>query len=345
MPLTTTTAGGFMSAEHTRRRFIKNTGIIALSPLLINSLQAQTAKTPLNSFVKTSTAEEVTAGLNLSGKTFLVTGANSGLGFETSRVLALRGGHVIAVARSMEKAQEACAKIKGKTTPIACELADFNSVVACSKAVQALGTPIDGLICNAGIMQLPELEQVYGLEKQFVVNYLGHFILTQRLLPQVQAAPQGRLIMLSSGYYTKAPVGGIEFDNLSGEKNYDGLTAYGQSKLAMALFSNELARRYKDTTVTSNAVLPGVINTNLGRHMSTFMQVAANLIGWTFMKSVEAGAATSCYVATNPALAKTTGEIFDNCNPFTPEGTNLSDPALAAKLWDVSMELTKQYLT
>lgn len=334
-----------MSGSITRRRFIKQSSLIALAPALSPLIgQTQTPNPPIGSFGKSSTAEQVTAGLDLSGKTFMVTGANSGLGFETSRVLALRGGHVIVVARSMDKAKEACSKIAGKTTPAACELSDFDSVISCSQAVQALNTPIDGLICNAGIMQLPELEQVYGLEKQFVVNYLGHFLLTQKLLPQVKAAPQGRLVMLSSGYYTKTPANGIDFDNLSGSKGYDPLLAYGQSKLAMALFSNELARRLQDTKVTANAVLPGVINTNLGRHMSTFMRVTASLIGWTFMKTVEEGAATSCYVATHPTLASVSGHMFDHCNTFEPEGPHARNAALAARLWDTSMELTKSYL-
>ncbi|WP_235015330.1 SDR family NAD(P)-dependent oxidoreductase [Oceanicoccus sp. KOV_DT_Chl] len=295
-------------------------------------------------FGEDSTAEEVTAGLDLSGKTALVTGANSGLGFETARVLSLRGAHVIAVARTLEKANTACASFSGPTTAVACELSDFDSVVACSQQVQALNKPIDMLICNAGIMELPELEQVYGLERQFVVNYLGHFLLTQKLLPQVQAAEQGRLIMLGSGRYKSAPAEGIQFDNLSGEKNYDPLTAYGQSKLAMSLFARELSVRLGTSTTTANSVLPGVIMTNLGRHMPTSKIIMAKLMGWTFMKSVEAGAATTCFTATHPSLAKVSGHVFKDCNPYTPEGPHMNDAELSAKLWDTSMELLQQYL-
>jgi len=244
----------------------------------------------------------------------------------------------------MEKAEEACARIGDKTTPIACELTDFNSVVAAAETVKALKRPIDVLICNAGIMELPALEQVYGLEKQFVVNYLGHFILVNRLLEQVKAARQGRIVVLSSGRYKSAPPDGIQFDNLSGEEGYDPLAAYGQSKLALALFAQELSRRLEGTTVTSNSVLPGVIMTNLGRHLPSWKIMVSKLMGWAFMRSVEQGVATTCYVAARPELAGVSGQMFFNCSPITPEGNHMSDRTLATKLWDVSVELTKDYL-
>jgi NAD(P)-dependent dehydrogenase (short-subunit alcohol dehydrogenase family) len=333
-----------MPLKITCRRFIQYSSALVIGALLISIGCTQTPDSNTGPFGKESTGEEVTAGLDLSGKTVLITGANSGLGYETMRVLAMRGAHIIALARNMEKAQKACDSIEGKTTPVACELTDFNSIVESTKTIKALNQPIDVLICNAGIMELPELEQVYGIEKQFVVNYLGHFILTNRLLDQVKAADQGRIVMLSSGRYKSAPPEGIQFDNLSGEKGYDPLTAYGQSKLAIALFSQELSRRLEGTTVTSNAVHPGIIMTNLGRHYPTWKIKLSKLIGWTFMRSVEQGVATTCYVATNPELAKVSGQMFFNCNPITPEGNHMSDRALAAKLWDVSVELTKDYL-
>jgi NAD(P)-dependent dehydrogenase (short-subunit alcohol dehydrogenase family) len=333
-----------MPLKITCRRFIQYSSALVIGALLISIGCTQTPDSNTGPFGKESTGEEVTAGLDLSGKTVLITGANSGLGYETMRVLAMRGAHIIALARNMEKAQKACDSIEGKTTPVACELTDFNSVVACTEIIKGLNQPVDVLICNAGIMELPELEQVYGIEKQFVVNYLGHFILTNRLLDQVKAADQGRIVMLSSGRYKSAPPEGIQFDNLSGEKGYDPLTAYGQSKLAIALFSQELSRRLEGTTVTSNAVHPGIIMTNLGRYLPTWKIKLSKLIGWTFMRSVEQGVASTCYVATNPELAKVSGQMFFNCNPITPEGNHMSDRTLAAKLWDVSVELTKDYL-
>lgn len=312
--------------------------------ILLLSSCAQKSGSPGGPFGAKSTGEEVTQGLDLTGKTILITGVNSGLGYETMRVLAMRGAHIIGLARTIEKAQEACARIGGKTTPVACELTDFNSVVAAAETVKALGMPIDVLVCNAGIMELPKLEQVYGIEKQFVVNYLGHFILVNRLLDQVKAAQQGRIVVLSSGRYKSAPPEGIQFDNLSGEKGYDPLAAYGQSKLAIALFAQELSRRLEGTNVTSNSVLPGVIMTNLGRYLPSWKITVSKLMGWTFMRNVEQGVATTCYVATRPELATVTGQMFFNCSPITPEGAHMSDRALATKLWDVSVELTKEYL-
>jgi WW domain-containing oxidoreductase len=199
------------------------------------------------------------------------------------------------------------------------------------------------LILNAGIMALPQLEQVDGLEKQFVTNHLGHFIVGNRLLPQVQAAPQGRVVVLSSSGYQWAPATGIEFDNLSGEREYEPNKMYGQSKLANHLFARELARRLQGTITTANSVHPGVIFTNLGRHFPQWQIFLARMIGWTFMKSVEAGAATTCYVATAPALASTSGHYFADCNPESPGG-NMENDALAAQLWAVSAEITAPYL-
>lgn len=299
---------------------------------------------PIGPFGKDSTAEDVTAGLKLSGKVALVTGVNSGLGAETLRVLTLRGAHVLGTARTLEKATAACAAAGTRATPLALELTDFNSVARCADEVRLMGVHLDMLVCNAGIMALPTLEQVYGIEKHFVVNHLGHFILVNRLLDRVLAAPQGRVVVVSSRGYIWAPPEGIEFDNLSGERGeYDPNRAYGQSKLANGLFSLELARRLRGTAATSNAVHPGIVKTHLGRHFNRWKQVLGELIGWTFMKSIAAGAATQCYVATNPRLDGVSGCYFANCNPEVP-GELMRDAALAARLWTVSEELTRRYL-
>ena len=295
---------------------------------------------PLGPFTAESTAEEVTVGMDLSGMTALVTGANSGLGYESMRVLALRGAHVLGTARTLGKATEACASVPGQTTPLALELTDFPSVVACAAAVAALGKPLDILLCNAGVMEVPTAEQINGIERHFVTNHLGHFLLTQRLLPLLTAAPQGRVVVVSSGAYKQAPAAGIEFDNLSGTRDYEPRKAYGQSKLANYLFVRELARRLEGTRVTANALQPGVIMTNLGRYLPWYQIALARLIGWTFMKSVDAGAATQVYLATWPKLAGVSGYFFKDCNPFLPGGNMENDP-LAAKLWAVSEDLTR----
>jgi len=300
---------------------------------------------PVSSFNADSTTLEVTEGLDLTGKTALITGCNSGLGFETMRVLSMRGASIIGAARTLEKAEAACAQLSGETFAVACELTDLSSVAACGSTVRSLNKPIDMLILNAGIMALPELEQVNGIEKQLFVNHVGHFALTSYLLDQVKAANQGRVVVVSSSGHTFAPEAGIEFDNLSGERGYEPWKMYGTSKLANGLFALELNKRLADSNsnTTANTVHPGIINTNLGRHFPWWQRIAANLFGWAFMKSTEAGAATQTYVATAPALADTSGYYFADCNPITPDPRML-DEAQAAELWRVSEQIADGYL-
>jgi NAD(P)-dependent dehydrogenase (short-subunit alcohol dehydrogenase family) len=299
---------------------------------------------PLSPYTAASTALEVTDGLDLSGKTVLVTGATSGLGLETMQVLASRGAHVLGTGRTLEKAAAACASVTGQTTPLALELTDFPSVVACADAVQALGVPLDVLVCNAGIMALPTLEQAYGLEKQFVTNHLGHFLLVNRLLEPLQAAPQGRVVVVSSSALKWADETAIEWDNLSGERDYDASRAYGQSKLANSLFSLELAQRMADTRVTSNAMNPGAVLTDLQRHAPGWAVTLGNVLGPAFMKSPAEGASTICYLAADPRLAGVRGRYFIDCNPVAIGG-NSENRELAARLWTVSSDLVRQYLT
>jgi len=299
---------------------------------------------PIGPFGADSTAEQVTAGLDLTGKTALVTGCNSGIGYETMRVLALRGAHVYGAGRTLAKATAACRRVDGHATPVVIELTALDSVVAAAEQIRDQAAALDMLICNAGIMELPQLEQVDGIEKQFFVNHLGHFVLVNRLLDRVIAAPQGRIVNVSSGAAVRqAPAQGIEFDNLSGMRGYDPGTAYGQSKLANVLFTLELARRLRATSATANALRPGVIPTNLGRHMPRWKTWALENLGGSFTKTIAQGAATTCYVATSPALAKASGYFFNHCNPHRPGG-HTENTDLAARLWQVSAELTAGYL-
>jgi NAD(P)-dependent dehydrogenase (short-subunit alcohol dehydrogenase family) len=332
-----------MSSDVNRRQFIKAASTVAAVSVLPgcgpDEGGVRPEGVPIGPFGADSTAEEVTAGIDLTGMTAVVTGANSGLGLETMRVLALRGAHVLGTGRTAEKAETACAGVEGHATPIVLELTDLDSAARAADEIRAMTTSIDMLICNAGIMALPEREQVNGIEKQFFVNHLGHFAFATRLTDRVVAAPQGRVVMVSSMGHVWAPDEGIEFDNLSGERDYDPNKMYGQSKLANGLFAFELARRLEDTNATANAVHPGIIMTNLARHFPQWQQIAGRLIGWTFMKSVEAGAATTCYVATNPALAEVSGYYFSDCNPLVPS-QKMMDAELAARLWETSEELT-----
>lgn len=286
-------------------------------------------------FGHATTAEQVTAGLSLAGKTMLVTGCNSGLGLETLRVLALRGAQVVGTARSIGKARVACASVTGQTVPLACELSDPASVRDCVASVAAAGISLDALICNAGIMGLPKLQLVHGYESQFFTNHIGHFILVTGLLGQL--TPTGRVVMLSSIAHTRARPGGIEFDNLNGSKGYDPWRFYGQSKFANLLFAKELARRLSGTQQTANAVHPGVIRTNLIRH-NPLLNMAAAVVSPLFLKTVAQGAATQVYVATNPALAHVSGEYLADCNVAAPRADALS-ASTAQRLWDVSEQI------
>lgn len=283
-----------------------------------------------------STAEQVTAGLDLKGKTYLVTGCNSGLGHEALRVLTLRGAKVVGTARTVEKAREACATVKGETVPLTCELSDPKSVRACVAAVKAAGLQLDGIIANAGIMALPKLEKAFGYELQFFTNHIGHFILVTGLLDAL--TPEGRVVMLSSAAHKGAPKGGIQFDNLDGSKGYGDWANYGQSKIANLLFAKELARRFQGTRRTANAVHPGVIKTNLGRHMNPLAGLVFGIVGPLVLKSVPQGAATEVFVATHPSLAGVSGQYFADCNVARPRA-DAEDAELAKKLWDVSEQI------
>jgi WW domain-containing oxidoreductase len=287
-----------------------------------------------------STAEDVTAGLSLDGQTVLVTGCNTGLGYETMRVLALRGAQVIGTARSEESANRACASVPGNAIGISCELTNPLAIRACATAIRSREPRIDAIICNAGIMALPKLELVRGYEAQFFVNHVAHFILVTELLDAL--ADHGRVLVLTSVAHWLAPRGGIEFDNLSGQRSYKSLRAYGQSKLANILFAKELARRLAGTTKTANAVHPGVIpGTNLLRHMKlpqVAQTIGAKVLTPLIFKTVPQGAATTCFVAANPAARAVSGEYLADCRIGRPR-SDANDRELAKRLWDFSAQI------
>jgi NAD(P)-dependent dehydrogenase (short-subunit alcohol dehydrogenase family) len=335
-----------MTTTYTRRKFLQQTGLlatlVALPPALLARIISEAP--PVSAFDESSTAEQVTEGLDLSGMTYAITGCNSGLGFETMRVLALRGAHVIGIARTREKAEVACESVGGHTTPEYLDLMQWDSVVSCADRIRQMSTPLDGLICNAGIVALQERELANGVEKHFCVNHLGHFILINQLFEQVIAADQGRFVIVSSRAHKRAPEQGILFDDLAWQSTeYDPQVAYGHSKLANALCSRALASRLSGTTATANSLHPGVIVTNAIRNMDPWMQTAAKWLGWLFTKTVEEGAATQTYLATHPDLAGVRGYYFDDCN--IGEGTAyLTDDAMAEKLWTTSEQLTHSHL-
>lgn len=283
-----------------------------------------------------STAEDVTRGLDLTGRTVLITGVNSGLGFESARVLRSRGARILGAARSLANARKVTAELGGDSLPLACDLAEPASVRACVEEVRAAGLTLDVLLCNAGIMALPERTLAHGQELQFLTNHLGHFLLVGGLLPAL--ASKGRVVVLSSAAHAWAPPAGIQLDDLSMAKNYGGNRAYGQSKLANLLFARSLARRFVGTEKTANAVHPGVIATNLARHMNPVVRAVMPLASALAMKSVGQGAATQCYVAVHPDAASARGEYFADCN-VAGTSAHGRDDALAERLWVRSREI------
>ncbi|MFN2375219.1 MAG: SDR family NAD(P)-dependent oxidoreductase [Candidatus Binatia bacterium] len=280
-----------------------------------------------------SSAEEVTEGLDLRGKRILITGVGSGLGQKSATVLAMRGAKVFGAARSEQKAAEACRGFGSDAVPLACELSDPDSVRACVERVRAIGEPLDAVLCNAGIMALPKRELRHGQELQFFTNHIGHFLLVMGLVDQL--TPTGRVVMLSSDAHNMAPKVGIQFDDLSFEKGYRPWTAYGQSKLANLLFARSLARRFEGSSRTANSLHPGVIATNLGRHMNIVARVLFPVAAVVAMKSIPQGAATQCYVTTHPSLAGVNGEYFADCN-VARSSRHGRDAAMAERLWEVT---------
>ena len=283
-----------------------------------------------------STADDVCAGLDLAGKTILLTGCNSGLGEETMRALASRGARIIAAARTVDKARSASASVRGEVIPVACELSEPESVRACVAQVKATGHRLAAIICNAGIMALPELHTQHGWELQFFTNHIGHFILVTGLLDSL--ADDGRVVMVSSGAHFNAPPEGILFDNLDGAKGYKGWTFYGQSKLANLLFARELGKRLEGTGKRANALHPGVIATNLARHMNPIARIGLALGKPLVLKTIPQGAATQVWAAVHPDAGALNGEYLKDCN-VAKSSRQGRDMELAAKLWKKSEEI------
>ena len=268
----------------------------------------------------------------------LVTGGNAGIGFETCRGLLDAGFHVVLCARSAEKGDAAVAELI-KTAPegstaetLVLDLASLESVRAAAEAFISSGRALSVCVLNAGIMALPWHRTVDGYEQQWQVNLLGHFLLCRLLLPAIRSAenPTGRVVHLSSGAHRRHPQA-IDYARLTAEHqsdaDFDRWVAYGRSKLANILFSNELARRLEEegSSVTSNALHPGLVATNLltnaGGDRSRGIPVAD-------------GARTSIYVASSPEVEGCSGGYYSNCELVTSDGarTEISSSDEAARL-------------
>lgn len=305
-------------------------------------------------FGSATTAEQVTAGIDASNLTVVITGGASGIGLETSRVLALRGAHVVIAARNMEAANEAKQTIlksneNAKIDVLQFDLSSLNSVKVFADNFLALNLPLNILINNAGIMFCPYQLSQDGIEMQFATNHLGHFYLTNLLLDKMKSTAsatgiEGRIINLSSIAHLRTYEEGIKFDAINDKKSYSDKKAYGQSKLASILHANELSRRLKEegANITVNSVHPGLIMTNLMKYSLTFMRIM-KLLTYVFWKNVPQGAATTCYVAVHPDMKGVSGKYFLDCNEW-PASDFARDPQLAKKLWDYSNHLLESVL-
>jgi NAD(P)-dependent dehydrogenase (short-subunit alcohol dehydrogenase family) len=299
------------------------------------------AKTPFNS---KSTAEEVLEGVDLAGRTILITGCSGGIGLETMRTLALHGAHVIGLARSLDGAQRACSQVDGTTTPVACDLSDLRSVETAAKFILDRFRTVDVVIANASITGTKERAQRYGIEMQFLVNYLSHFLLVNRLLPIISDATGRVVIVSSSASKNQAPKEGILFDDLDGQCGYTASKFYGQSKLALAIFAKELSRRLKPRGISANLLHPGAVrgtdlNRNVGFPLSAVLAVAQ-----LFFKTPAQGAAMQCLLAASPLVKGATGGYWANCQ-IAEGSAYLADQNMAKRLWTISEELMTRNLS
>jgi NAD(P)-dependent dehydrogenase (short-subunit alcohol dehydrogenase family) len=304
------------------------------------------------SFNQQSTTDDVIAGIDLRGKTAVVTGASAGLGIETVKALAGAGARVVMVARDQARLEAAVDVVRQQLADAVLEtrlmdLADLASVRAAADDLRQRFPAIHLLINNAGVMACPFERTKDGFEMQFGTNHLGHFLFSCLLAPALLAAAPARVVTLSSAGHK---FGGIDFEDPNyRHRDYEKWQAYGQSKTANALFSVALNERLSGRGVTANAVHPGMIVTELGRHLDRSdienLQSRASEQQQQF-KSIPAGAATSVWAATSPDLDGRGGLYLEDCQVGQPEqggSDGYTDYALdtqaAEALWRLSEEL------
>ncbi len=301
-------------------------------------------------FGATTTTDEVLAGVDLSGKRVLVTGASAGLGVETCRSLAAHGAQVVGAARDLDKARAATAGIPGLEL-IQLDLADLASCRAAADALVRDGRRFDIVIANAGVMACPRGQTKDGFETQFGTNHLGHFVFVNRIAPLIKDG--GRFVSLSSAGHRFSDV---DLDDPNFERTpYTEFGAYGRSKTANALFAVGFDKRHKHRGVRGVAIHPGGIQTELGRHMTpelvqqmmssiTAANAAAGKPAFEF-KTIPQGAATSVWAATAPGDL-VGGTYCEDCHVAERQEEGRGgvrgyaiDPARADALWALSEEM------
>lgn len=299
-----------------------------------------------------TTTDEVLDGIDLTGKTVLITGGSSGLGAETARAMAASGAEVTITARSQEKGQGTADQIKastGKTISVeALELGSGKSIRAFAERINSAGRKFDLLINNAGIMACPEGTTEDGFEMQFGTNHLGHFLMTCLIAPSLKDG--GRVVVLSSSAHQMSDVMFGDIDMKIG--GYERWKSYGQSKTANALFAVELNKRLASRNIEVFSVHPGVIGTGLTKHLRIrdfLMFIPLMLIGAVKRKSVPAGAATQCFAGTAPEISGEGGGFLADCKiaKISPEKERKMtvvwpyaiDHKAAKHLWALSEEM------
>jgi NAD(P)-dependent dehydrogenase (short-subunit alcohol dehydrogenase family) len=279
---------------------------------------------------------------DLEGRTFLVTGVNSGIGFFAAAALAARGGKIFLGCRSVEKAEATAAALRAQAgaggaalalEPFAVDLGDLSSVRSAAAAFVARGVPLHGLVNNAGVAGVRGLTRD-GFELTFGVNHLGPFLLTRLLEPALRAAAPARVVNVASNAHRGAS--GIDFAALRRPtRSLVGWPEYGVSKLCNILFTRELARRWAGTGVTSYALHPGVVATGLWRRIP---QPLRWLMTRAMISSKE-GSQTTIFCATAPELAAASGRYYRDEHEARPTAV-AEDDALAARLWEESERMT-----
>jgi retinol dehydrogenase 12 len=274
---------------------------------------------------------------DLGSRTFLVTGGNTGIGRATALGLAQRGGRVFVACRSAAKGSEAVAAIKASSGNdsvwfISLDLADLDSVRACASDFLGRGEPLHVLVNNAGIGGARGVTR-QGFEMTFGVNHLGHFLLTQLLLERLTDSAPARVVNVSSDAHYQAK--GVDFDALRRPaRGITGLHEYAVSKLCNVLFTQELARRTAGTGVTTYALHPGVVASDIWRRIPWPVRPLVT----RRMLSVTDGALTSLYCATSPEVAEVSGRFYEKCAERTPSPVATVD--LGRELWSRSAEWT-----
>lgn len=278
----------------------------------------------------------------MQNKTVLVTGGNAGIGLETARALAKLGATVVIVARDANKGEQAVADIKSTTgnnnvSFMKCDLGSQKQVRQLVADFKARHDRLDVLVNNAGAFFSEYGETEDGIERQFAINHLGPFLLTNMLLDLMKASAPARIVNVASRAHYR---GWINFDDLNFKNGYDGfIKAYGQSKLANVLFTHELARRLEGTGVTANSLHPGVVATDIALKESKGIYRFGWWLWKHFMITPVEGAATSIFLASSPAVEGVTGKYFDKSKAI-PCAKKALDKNISLRLWEVSEKLT-----